>query len=132
MTTNKFSINYGMKRLAKRLQKLEKGDRIIDKAFQPYANGVTKYSLRVWDEIKKHVDITGFTVAKMEYSVKDHYTFTLTHKDGYKFVFNGVSAGYHGEGSRGTEKILKEIGFAKPERVFDLNNETFTFKRKTA
>lgn len=130
MTTNKNSINFGMVKLGKRLMNLEKGDVIIDKVFTPYANGITKFSLRVWDEISKHVDIQGFTVAKMDYSEKDHYTFTLMHKEGYKFVFNGFSAGYHGEGSRGTKKVLEDIGFSKIDRIFE--NETFTFKRKTA
>jgi hypothetical protein len=121
------TINTGKVRIKNILAKVEKGDIISDKAFNPYSNGCTRYSLAVWDAIKKHIDITGFTKAEMTYSQSEHYKLTLTHIDGYKIRFNGVSAGYHGEGSRGTYKILTECGFSNSSKCFV--NETFIVRK---
>jgi hypothetical protein len=118
----------GKKRISNMLSKIGKGDVISDKAFNPYANGVTAYSLILWEVIKQNIDITGFTKAEMTYSHKEHYKLALTHIDGYKILFHGVSAGYHGEGSRGTYKILTECGFSHANKCF--SNESFIVRKK--
>lgn len=122
----------GVKRLAKRLTNLEKGDVINDFAFNPYSKGVTRFSLAIWAVIKKYVDVTQFTKAEMT-CTEGHtdYEFTLTHKDGYKFVFHGMGSGYHGEGSRATVAVLQECGFSKPERIYKHKNENWIMKRST-
>ena len=127
-TNGKVTLLTGTKRLTKRLKELSKGDVISDKSFNPYANGVTRFSLAIWETIKKHIDITGFTKAEMTYNTKDHYILTLTHKAGYKFKFHGVSAGYFGEGSRGTQTILQECGFSYYTKCF--TTESFVLRKK--
>lgn len=124
----KATVNTGLNRLTKRLKNLSVGDVISDKAFNPYANGVTRFSLAIWETIKKHVDITGFTKAEMTFNTKDHYILTLTHKVGYKFKFHGMGAGYFGEGSRGTQTILQECGFSYYTKCF--TEENFTLCKK--
>ena len=109
-------MNYktlGTVRLAKRLQNLSKGDVILDTAFNKYANGVTSISLSMWDVIKKHVDVTLIHKAEMTYNTRNHYTLTLSHKHGYTFKFRGMASGYSGEGTRATEKVLRDCGFSQ-------------------
>lgn len=109
-------MNYktlGTVRLAKRLQNLSKGDVILDTAFNKYANGVTSISLSMWDVVKKHVDITLIHKAEMTYNTRNHFTLTLSHKDGYTFKFRGMASGYSGEGTRATEKVLRDCGFSQ-------------------
>lgn len=116
---------------------ISKGEWLYDSAFHGM-EGVTKFSLLFWEKLKSKIDIKGFTVAKMTYREKDYtsidkwYTLTLTHKEGFKISFKGCSSGYYGEGSRGTQKILEDIGFSGINRIFVHGLEEFTFKRKTA
>jgi hypothetical protein len=121
----------GTVRLAKRLKNLSKGDVILDTAFNKYANGVTSYSLCIWEVIKKHVDISLIHKAEMTFTQKDWYTLTLSHKDGYTFKLRGMSSGYYGEGSRATEKVLLDCGFSQSaiDIIFIKNNENWIIRK---
>ncbi|MEN3781513.1 hypothetical protein [Priestia megaterium] len=93
--------------------------------------GVTRYSLWFWENVKDHVG----EVVKAEMKVsakrtKDLYLVLYTTK-GIKVCLYGVNAGYHGEGPRGSQRVLKEAGF-NPKRVDELvfKQEVFTLRRK--
>lgn len=93
---------------------------IRDKNYEPYANGVTKYSINFF----KHLVDEGYLIpdevyrADLEYDKKHHYRLTLHTIDEYRFSFHGVSFGYGGEGSRGSAEILKACGFNNYKRAF--------------
>lgn len=128
----KFKDRKGLVRLTRMLQKVKAGDVILDAAFDPYANGVTSYSLKIWNHIKKHIDVTKFTKAEMTFvDGREWYTLTLTHLNGFKVKLKGVSSGYHGEGTRGCYQVLKDCGFSKPERVFQKGFENWVMKKAT-
>lgn len=81
--------------------------------------GTTKASLLFYLELKKHINMDNIYSAHFRQSENGNYNVILYSKDGYTIMFNGLSFGYYGEGSRGSMDILKDIGFTaeKVEQV---------------
>lgn len=77
-------------------------------------HGSTSNSLAFFNAMMKH-DIGNVKGVKFEQSEKHWYTTTLTTDKGYTIILKGLSFGYHGEGSRGAESILKALGFNKQQ-----------------
>lgn len=94
---------------------------IRDKNYEPTCNGVTRYSLMFFNHLieKGYFNTDEVYRADLRYHKKHNYSLTLHTVDGYKFSFHGVSFGYAGEGSRGSQTILERCGFSNSERVFN-------------
>ncbi|MEK5036338.1 hypothetical protein MKY96_33450 [Paenibacillus sp. FSL R7-0302] len=129
----KATVKIGTRRLKRVIARMGKGDVISDKAFNKYANGVTKYSLAVWDAVIKELPADGFYKAEMTYRPEPPYNVKtailhLYHNSGVKVKLHGVNSGYSGEGPRGTFKVLTDIGFKQADIAF--KKETFLLRRR--
>jgi hypothetical protein len=114
-------------RLVKAIE-YKKGMYLRDKDFHGNT-GVTRYSLWFWDQVKNHI---GEVVkAEMKFDNKNWHRLVLYTTNDIKVFLYGCSAGYGGEGPRGTAQILKEAGF-NPKRVEQevFSNEIFTLRRR--
>lgn len=90
---------------------------IVDKDIDPRCEGITKYSLLFWEEVKEMFDIKYFIRAETVLCEGDTIKLVLTRLTGERVTFCGVSSGYGGEGPRGALKILNECGFEGAGRV---------------
>lgn len=120
---------------------LNKGCYISDKDFHGY-NGVTRFSLQFWEKLKSHPafrfeDILGIEMSLQERPTRkyqkygDWFILTLWLTEHRRIDFKGFSSGYHGEGTRGTEKVLKDIREALQldydiDFIFKHGNENWT------
>jgi hypothetical protein len=99
---------------------------IKDKNYNPWCNGVTKYSLIFFNHImKNHGEKVGKVIsAELKYDMKNHHRLYLKTENGYELSFYGCSSGYYGEGSRGSADILERCGFTEKQiqRVFKKEN----------
>lgn len=88
--------------------------------------GATRHSLEFWELIKNHPDFDIRTIhtVEMTFSDDDWYRLHL-YSDDLEIIFRGFSAGYGGEGSRGTFKVLVDLGYRHPEIVFEQENKLF-------
>jgi hypothetical protein len=92
-------------------------------------SGVTRFSLLFWNEIRGKVG--EIVKAEMKKDKRENWSLWLTSKDGVTVILHGCSAGYGGEGPRGTIEVLESAGF-NPKRVREIvfNKETFSLRRK--
>lgn len=94
--------------------------------------GVTMYSLKVWEELKRKIDPQSVVKAEV-LSIRKHAGSCLrltTDKD-VKILLYGCNSGYGGEGPRGTAQILLDCGFPKrkvQKTVF--TKDTFVMRRR--
>lgn len=105
---------------------------IKDKNYNPYCNGVTKFSLAFFDKVK-HL-LTDTYKAELIYDTKHHYCLRVSTKSGLVVSFHGCSFGYSGEGSRGSVEILVKLGFTvkQCQRIFLYRNHmTVKFDKLT-
>lgn len=93
---------------------------IKDKNYNPYCQGVTRYSVMFFNYLVKKGMLSKEKVyrADLKYSQEHWYSLTLHTTDGFRFSFYGVTFGYVGEGSFGTAEILLSCGFNQVKRVF--------------
>ena len=77
--------------------------------------GSTRSSLSFFLVLSKLMNIQPSS-ARMTYKNYNYRLEVLT-VDGYRLIFKGVSAGYYGEGSRGTHDILLALKFSKEQRA---------------
>lgn len=73
--------------------------------------------------------LTG-TKAQMTVDKRHNYRFRVETAEGFTLVFEGVSAGYYGEGTRGCHDILKALGFSQKQCNYPFQKETFTCSRR--
>ena len=72
------------------------------------ADSATSLSLEFF---KRYQDGFG-NIVRAEMTKKPGFIFTLENSRGDKMVFDGpFSSGYHGEGPKGTQQVLKLCGF---------------------
>lgn len=93
--------------------------------------GVTQFDIRFLEQISKLIWLNGKR-AVMDYDPRHSWILRVYTHNGYSFVFNGVSSGYGGEGTRGAYDILKLFGFNDKQckKVFQrCNLEGFTVVR---
>lgn len=118
--------------------RLTEGCYIEDNYYHECA-GCTRYSLQFWEVLKRHSDFSVNDILGIEMSCQEHptrkfqkysdwYILTLWLTDNRSIHFKGFSSGYHGEGSRGTEKILKDLGLTEKEYsfIFEKNNTNWS------
>lgn len=91
--------------------------------------GGTRGSLRFFNVLSRHLDMSRVYRATMKYSHRHHYTFTLYTTDGYRVVLKGVSGGYYVEGTRGCHDILKACGFSDRQCNKALHHESFEVRK---
>lgn len=92
-------------------------------------SGVTRFSLLFWNEIRENVG--EIVKAEMKQDKRQNWSLWLTSKDEVTVILHGCSAGYGGEGPRGTIEILESAGFnSKKLRDTVFNNDTFVMRRK--
>jgi len=77
---------------------------------------------------KRYKDAFG-EVIEAEMTKDDCYILNLINKDHEEFTFEyGLTAGYNGEGSRGTLEVLRLAGFVISDNTV-FNNQTFKLKK---
>jgi hypothetical protein len=91
--------------------------------------GSTRGSLRFFNILTKHIDVTKIHRAIMKYSHKHHYTLFLHSVEGYRIVLKGVSGGYSGEGTRGCHDVLTACGFNAEQCKKAFTKETFEVRK---
>jgi hypothetical protein len=92
-------------------------------------SGVTRFSLLFWNEIRGNVG--EIVKAEMKQDTRQNWSLWLASKDNVTVILHGCSAGYGGEGPRGTIEVLESAGFdSKKVREIVFNNDTFKMRRK--
>lgn len=119
---------------------LEHGTYIFDYDFMDNWGG-TRHSLAFWEVVKKHPDFSVNNVLGIEMSFQDypnrkhqkysdHYRLIIFMKNGARIEFTGFSSGYYGEGSRGTQKVLTDLGLTEKEInfIFEQGNTNWSIE----
>jgi hypothetical protein len=104
-----------------------RGVRFINEQAYSKITGCTKSSALFLLELRKHIDFGKVYRVDCKHSQKHHFTVKLFTTDGYVIMLKGLSFGYWGEGSRGSQAALEACGF-KPnqiKRLFDHANQKF-------
>ncbi len=91
------------------------------------ADSATSLSLEFF---KRYQESFGSTV-RAEMVKKPGFVFTLENSKGDKMVFDGsFSSGYHGEGPKGTQEVLKLCGFDIDDEYAETHGEFVLLKNK--
>lgn len=114
--------------LASLQRDINRGVRQLTESAYTISYGSTRGSLNFCLAI---IQLFGYDKAK---ALKAQLTFSETHHfklrvymvTGHEVVFEGVSGGYWGEGTRGCHDILKVFGFNKKQCSYPFKKETFT------
>jgi hypothetical protein len=103
------------------------GSHIVDSEYTGCTGG-TKPSLQFWDLIKGR--IKPVVKARMMFNKTDWWRLILTTEDNVEIELTGCAGGFHGEGPRGTQQILKDCGFDESAiEAVVFKQETFIMKR---